>query len=94
MPFSSFEFTSWLAYQRELFLLQASLSSIVSTETLRVSHLLRNAFTNEEAIEAKASLARISALQERYQADVSVVAAHAVQAKLSVERPPVGWGCQ
>jgi hypothetical protein len=38
----------------------------MSTETLRAAHLLRNAFTNEEAKAAKDSVARISMLQDRF----------------------------
>jgi hypothetical protein len=87
---SSFEFTSWLSYQRELFLLQAALSSNISTETLRASHLLRNAFTNEEAVEAKASLARITDLQEKFASYSSLAYLSRHQSQCGVERSSVG----
>ena len=63
---SSFEATTWSTYQKELYQVQASLSSAISTEILRVSHTLRNAFTNEEAVSAKTLLTRISSLQEGF----------------------------
>ena len=66
MACSAFEWTAWSTYQAELYAIQAALSAAMSTETLRLQHQLRNAFTNEEALGAKNALARITASQERY----------------------------
>ena len=65
-----FEYTTWLTYQNEMFRIQSHLVSAMSTETIRLNHALRNAFTNDEAVAAKAAVTRIEEMQDRYRKNV------------------------